>query len=279
MRFANLAGRMTLLRDGGGIDVHEGSGGQFPAHPNAAFEHWREMRAWAAGVGDDELVPYNPSELRAPSPEPRQVFGIGLNYQDHVAETGRDIPAQPATFTKFPTCITGPDTQLKLPSANVDWEVELVVVMGIRAHRVAADQAWAHVAGLTVGNDFSERVVQRAGPVPQFSLGKSFPGFGPTGPWLVTPDELVDPDDLELECKVNGEPMQHSRTSLMMVGVPDLIAHLSGICPLVPGDLIFTGTPSGVGVARTPPRFLAPGDEVLTRIEGIGELRTRCTAG
>jgi 2-keto-4-pentenoate hydratase/2-oxohepta-3-ene-1,7-dioic acid hydratase in catechol pathway len=138
----------------------------------------------------------------APSPRPRQVFAIGLNYRAHAAEARvemPELPQIPPTFTKFVTSITGPVTELTLPSDRVDSEVELVVVIGARAEKASDSDARAHVAGVTVGQDYSERDVQRAGPVPQFSLGKSFPGFGPTGPWLVTADELPDPDDLELE--------------------------------------------------------------------------------
>ena len=149
-------------------------------------------------------------------------------------------------------------------------------MIGRRADRVSAERAWEHVAGLTVGQDFSERVVQMVGPVPQFSLGKSYPGFGPLGPCLVTPDELADRDDLSLECTVNGEQVQKGRTSQMIFPVAELIARLSAICPLLPGDVIFTGTPAGVGMARTPPRYLSPGDEVVSTIEGIGSLRNAC---
>jgi 2,4-didehydro-3-deoxy-L-rhamnonate hydrolase len=206
-------------------------------------------------------------------------LGIGLNYAKHAAESGSPEPEFPPTFTKFPSCITGPNATVELPSESVDWEVELVVVIGRRAHRVAAADGWSFVAGLTVGQDLSERKVQLRPPVPQFSLGKSFPGFGPTGPWLVTPDELANPDDLGLSCSLNGEVMQDSRTSDLIFSVPVLIEKLSGIIPLLPGDVIFTGTPSGVGVARKPPRFLAPGDVVVSVIEGIGTMTTTLAAG
>jgi 2-keto-4-pentenoate hydratase/2-oxohepta-3-ene-1,7-dioic acid hydratase in catechol pathway len=205
------------------------------------------------------------------------VFAIGLNYRDHAAESGMPVPDAPATFTKFPTCITGPCADVELPSTAVDWEVELVVVIGLRAHRVAEGAAWTHVAGLTVGQDLSERIVQWAGGG-QFSLGKSFPGFGPLGPCLVTPDALADADDLAIRCAVNGEVVQSSRTSDMVFGVPRLIAELSAVVPLLPGDVIFTGTPAGIGATRKPPRFLQPGDVVTSAIEGIGELRNRCVA-
>jgi 2-keto-4-pentenoate hydratase/2-oxohepta-3-ene-1,7-dioic acid hydratase in catechol pathway len=165
-----------------------------------------------------------------------------------------------------------------LPSEFVDWEVELVLVIGHRAYQVLAGNGWSHIAGVMVGQDLSERIVQTRPPAPQFSLGKSFLGFGPTGPWVVTPDELADPDDLALGCTVNGEEMQKSRTSDLVFGADALIHHLSSITPLLPGDLIFTGTPSGVGGTRTPPRFLCPGDELVSTIEGIGTIRTHLVA-
>ena len=182
-------------------------------------------------------------------------------------------------FTKWPSCITGPVTKVELPDGgSTDWEVELVAVIGRRAFRISADQAWDHVAGLTVGQDISERQLQGAGPSPQFSLAKSLPGFGPTGPWLVTPDEFDNPDDLELGCSVNGNQMQKGRTSDLIFSVPAMLAALSRRLPLLPGDILFTGTPSGVGMGRTPRVFLAPGDELVSYIAGIGELRQRFVA-
>jgi 2,4-didehydro-3-deoxy-L-rhamnonate hydrolase len=179
-------------------------------------------------------------------------------------------------FTKFPSCITGGHGEIQLPpGGHTDWEVELVAVIGRRAFRISAADAWDHVAGLTVGQDISERVLQAAGPSPQFSLAKSLPGFGPTGPWLVTPDELADPDDLEISCYLNGELVQHSRTRHLIFGVPALIAYLSARLRLLPGDVLFTGTPAGVGFSRDPAVYLKPGDELVSRIEGLGELVTR----
>ncbi|MFD7691645.1 fumarylacetoacetate hydrolase family protein, partial [Streptomyces sp. NPDC059781] len=175
---------------------------------------------------------------------------------------------------RFATSITGPVTEVTLPpGGHTDWEIELVAVIGTRAHRVPAKSAWDHVAGLTVGQDISERITQLEGPAPQFSLGKSFPGFAPIGPWLVTPDVFDDPDDLGLRCTVNGEEVQKSRTGDLIFSVPELIARLSSVIPLLPGDVVFTGTPAGVGLGRDPQRWLAPGDELVSAIEGIGELR------
>jgi 2-keto-4-pentenoate hydratase/2-oxohepta-3-ene-1,7-dioic acid hydratase in catechol pathway len=152
-------------------------------------------------------------------------------------------------------------------------------VIGRHAHRIAREKAWDHVAGLTVGQDFSDRAVQLEGAPPQFSLGKSFPGYGPLGPVLVSPDELDDPDDLHLTCTINGETVQDGRTSSLLHSVPALVAALSEICPLGPGDVIFTGTPDGVGMGREPARYLRPGDVVVTTIVGIGSMTHRCVAG
>jgi 2,4-didehydro-3-deoxy-L-rhamnonate hydrolase len=274
MRIANADGRLVLLAPGGGIDVADASGGRFGPDSHAVFARWDEFRAWAAGVRG-VATPIDAARLGPPSPRPAQVFGIGLNYRDHAAEAGLPLPERLAVFTKFPTCLAGPNADVVLPSAAVDWEVELVAVIGARAYRVAEDAAWRHVAGLTVGQDVSERVVQWSGGG-QFSLGKSFPTFGPMGPCLVTPDELPRPDDLELGCGVNGEVVQRGRTADMIFSVPRIVAELSSVLPLLPGDVIFTGTPAGIGATRKPPVFLKAGDVLESHVEGIGTLRNRC---
>jgi 2,4-didehydro-3-deoxy-L-rhamnonate hydrolase len=279
MRLGNLAGRAVVLDGTTAVDVAEASQGAFGPDPAAVYEQWDTFRAWAAGAlpdarsGAEPAV--RPAGLGCPSPMPRQVFGVGLNYRSHAEETGTAVPEVPAVFTKFPTCLDGPESVVALPGPTVDWEVELVVVVGRRAERVPEADGWSHVAGLCVGQDLSERTVQFAAGV-QFSLGKSFPGFGPMGPWLVTPDEFEDPDDLALGCRVNGETVQDDRTSGLVYGVPALMARLSAVVPLLPGDVIFTGTPAGVGQGRTPPRFLAPGDVLESWVEGIGTIRTTC---
>ena len=188
-----------------------------------------------------------------------------------------ELPAFPATFTKYPASLAGPFDDIEIAVDLVDWEVELVVVLGRRADRVAESEAWDHVAGLSVGQDISDRALQFAAGA-QFSLGKSRRGYGPIGPWLVTPDEFDDPDNLELGCSVNGETVQLDRTSDLVFSVPRLIADLSSVLPLLPGDVIFTGTPAGVGMGRQPPRFLAVGDTLESWIEGIGTIRNRCVA-
>jgi len=277
MKFANLAGRAAIVAGAAAIDVETASHGRFPADTHAVLAQWADFRRWADAQSDRGDRPIVEADLGAPSPRPTQVFGVGLNYKAHAAEAGLPVPSTPAVFTKFPTCITAPAAEVLLPSPNVDWEVELVVVIGIRAYRVAESAAWDHVAGLTVGQDLSERIVQWAG-AGQFSLGKSFPGFGPMGPWLVTPDEVPNRDDLELGCAIDGETVQKSRTSNMVFGVSRLVAELSAVLPLLPGDVIFTGTPAGIGAARKPPRFLKPGEVLTSYVEGIGTLRNRLVA-
>jgi 2-keto-4-pentenoate hydratase/2-oxohepta-3-ene-1,7-dioic acid hydratase in catechol pathway len=215
--------------------------------------------------------------LGAPVPQPRQSFGIGLNYQDHAGETGAQLPPAPLTFTKFPSCIAGPTADVPLSGEMVDWEVEIVAVIGRETSRVAVADAWDAVAGLTLGQDISDRAVQMTGVPPQFCLGKSFANFGPTGPALVSVDAFPDPDDIALWCDVAGERMQDARSSQLIFSIPTLVAYLSSICTLYPGDVIFTGTPSGVGMARG--RFLAAGELIVSGADVIGELRNTCVAG
>ncbi len=277
MRIATIDGRLCIVSGSGtgAVDVHTASDGQFDANPAAIYDRWDEFLEWVALAELPAPAPFSVRSLGSPSPAPRQVFAIGLNYSEHAAEAGFGRPDRfPPVFTKFPSCITGPHGQITLPpGGHTDWEVELVVVIGKPAFHVEPGQAYDFVAGFAVGQDVSERVTQAAAAPPQWSLGKSFPGFGPVGPWLVTLDEFDDPADLELGCSINGEEMQKGRTSELIFGVPELIAQLSAVVTLLPGDLIFTGTPSGVGMGRKPPRWLAPGDVLTTYIEGIGEMR------
>jgi len=274
MKLANLDGRAVLVVEGGALDVEAASDGAYGPDPQTLFDDWDSFAEWAPTASGDQ-IPFEIAALGAPVPRPRQVIAIGVNYTEHAAEAGYPDDSLPITFTKFPSSIVGPSHVVTLPSGNVDWEVELVVAIAREAHGVARTDAWDHVAGVTIGQDLSERVVQNEGSRPQYSLGKSFTGFGPTGPWLVTPDELPDRDDLAIGCALDGETMQSGRTSAMIYSVPILMERLSAIITLYPGDIIFSGTPAGVGNARTPKRFLAPGQTLVSTIEGIGELVTR----
>ncbi len=276
MRIANAAGRLVLLEnDGRAVDVATASGGRFGPDPQAVYDRWTEFRDWAATASFDAAQPVDVAGLGAVTPAPRQVFAIGLNYRAHAEESGFALPDEPVVFTKYVSSFTGPAGEIALSPGHVDWEVELVAVIGEGGRDIPTQRGWEHVAGLTVGQDISDRVTQFAAPPAQFGLGKSYPGFSPVGPYLVTPDELDDPDDLEIGCLVNGESVQKSRTSDMIFSVPELVARLSTIVTLLPGDVIFTGTPAGVGVGRNPQRFLQPGDELETWCSGIGRMRHR----
>jgi 2,4-didehydro-3-deoxy-L-rhamnonate hydrolase len=276
MKIANHDGRLAIVIDDGIVDVADASAGRFGPDPMSAFDDWAAFHDW----GSDVTTPtgrLDEAELGCPVPRPRQVFGIGLNYRSHAEESGMAIPEVPATFTKFPASLAGPFDDIEIHGDAVDWEVELVVVIGTAADRVGEADAWRHVAGLTVGQDISDRTLQFAAGM-QFSLGKSRRGYGPMGPWLVTVDDLPHPDDLALGCKVDGKVVQDARTDDLVFGVPQLIAELSAVLPLLPGDVIFTGTPAGVGMARTPPVGLRPGQVLESWIEGIGTIRNRCVA-
>jgi 2,4-didehydro-3-deoxy-L-rhamnonate hydrolase len=280
MRFGNLSGRLTLFTDGGAVDVAHASGDRFSSDPQAIYDVWDDFASWAAAPGQVDAGSFDPTDLGAPTPAPAQVFAIGLNNRDHAAESKLEVSDSfPPVFTKFRTALSGPVTTVALPpGGHVDWEIELVAVIGRRAEKVSAEEAWSHVAGLTAGQDLSERITQLAGTAPQFSLGKSFPGFAPIGPWVVTVDEFGDPDDIELKCSVGEETLQHGRTSDYLFGVPALIEGLSRVTALLPGDIIFCGTPPGVGLGRDPQRFLQPGEELISQVSGIGELRQKFVA-
>jgi 2,4-diketo-3-deoxy-L-fuconate hydrolase len=280
MRVANLRGRLVVLVGDGGeaVDVEAMTGGVFGSDPQQVFSRWDEFVALVAesDLLDQPRVPLVEADLGSPVPRPGQIFAIGLNYRDHASETGAAAPPAPVVFTKFASCITGPRGDVVLPpGGHTDWEIELVAVIGRTARHVPEAEGWSYIAGLSVGQDLSERITQLEAPPAQFSLGKSFPRFGPIGPWLVTPDEFADRDDLLLECEINGESVQTGRTRDLIFPVANLVHRLSTVLTLEPGDVIFTGTPAGVGMGRVPPRWLADGDELVSRIEGIGELRHR----
>jgi 2-keto-4-pentenoate hydratase/2-oxohepta-3-ene-1,7-dioic acid hydratase in catechol pathway len=275
MQFGTIDGRLVLVRDGLALDVARNS--SLPSDPVEALARFDALVAWAA---EADFSGAGPAEkLGPPVPNPRQVFAVALNYRPHAAEAGFQPPDEPLVFTKFPSCIAGPDTEVALPPGKPDWEIEVVAVIGRGGYRIDRDRAWDAIAGLTVGQDLSERAVQSRGAPAQFSLGKSFPGFGPIGPVAVTPDELPDRDDLAFECRLDGELVQHGRTGQMIFPIDDLVARISAICPLLPGDLIFTGTPAGVGNRRTPPRYLLPGETLVSTVDGIGEIRQRFVQG
>lgn len=271
MRIASVSGRLAVQVGDQWIDVEQASGGRFGSDPQAVYDQWEDFSDWVAGGVQGDGVAVAGASLANPVPTPRQMIAIGLNYREHAIESNLEIPEHPVVFAKFQSSLAGPDATVVLPSDGVDWEVELVVVIGKEAHKVAVDDAWDYVAGLTIGQDLSWRAVQVRGPAPQFSIGKSYPGFSPVGPVVVSPDEFANADDLAISCALDGEVLQNSRTGDLIFPVPELIHRLSQSLTLYPGDIIFTGTPQGVGMGRNPKRFLVPGTLVST-IEGVGDL-------
>jgi 2-keto-4-pentenoate hydratase/2-oxohepta-3-ene-1,7-dioic acid hydratase in catechol pathway len=271
VKLANANGRAVLVLGDEIADIATASRGRFGPDPMSLYRDWDAFSEFAGGVtaGTGPLVP---AELGNPVPRPAQVFAVGINYRSHADEAGLAVPDVPAVFTKFPASLAGPYDPVEVAGPAIDWEAEVVAVIGRRADRVNQAEAWTHVAGLTVGQDISDRHLQFAAGA-QFSLGKSRRGYGPFGPWVVALDDIDHPDDLALGCTLNGEKMQEARTSDLIFSIPRLIAELSSILPLLPGDILFTGTPAGIGAVRQPPRFLQPGDLLETWVEQIGTMR------
>ncbi|MDX2167227.1 MAG: fumarylacetoacetate hydrolase family protein [Deltaproteobacteria bacterium] len=280
IRLANAKGRAVLVLGDTIADVERASNNKFSSDPMAVLAHWDAFASWAAGVNPGAATgAYDEAVLDAPVPRPGKVFAIGLNYKSHAEEAGLPLPTKPLVFTKFQNCICGPRADVRMMgSAYVDWEVELVAVIGRRGKGISEAKALEYVAGYTVGQDISDRKLQFSDTPPQFSMGKSLDTFGPLGPALVSLDAFKDPNDLALTCHVDATQMQSARSSDMVFGVQPLIAYLSGLCTLEPGDIIFTGTPSGVGSGQNPRRYLKPGETIISTIEGIGTITNKCIA-
>ena len=230
------------------------------------------VRRWIAGPASSHGLDPAGLTFAAPIPRPPKLICIGLNYRDHAAESKLAIPEVPTMFAKFPTAVIGPGQPIVLPknSTKPDYEAEFAVVIGRRGRHVAEDRWRDYVFGYTILNDVSARDFQMA--TSQWMIGKTFDTFAPFGPAIVTADEIADPHSLRISLTLNGETMQDSSTGNLIFKLPQLIAYLSSVFTLEPGDVIATGTPAGVGFARKPPRWLRPGDEVRIQIEGLGEL-------
>jgi 2-keto-4-pentenoate hydratase/2-oxohepta-3-ene-1,7-dioic acid hydratase in catechol pathway len=235
-----------------------------------------DLVAFLAGapVVEGERTPYREVRAVAPVPRPGKIVCVGLNYRDHAAETGTPVPTEPVLFAKFANSVVGDGATVGIPPATteVDWEAELGVVIGSTTRRVTPERALDHVAGYVVLNDLSARDLQRRGG--QWTRGKAVDGFLPMGPYLVTADEVPDPQALGIRCAVNGQTVQDSSTGQMVFGVAELVSTISRTMTLEPGDCIATGTPPGVGMAMTPPRYLTSGDVVTVEIDGLGTLTT-----
>lgn len=268
-----VAQRLGVVRDEGLVDL----GAAAPDLPRDMISFLAAGKAamaaaQAAADGARDFIPLASVTLNAPVPLPGKILGIGLNYGDHIAETGREPPQYQVWFNKQHNCANGPHGAINKPvvSDAVDYEAELCFVIGKRCKHVPRDRAYDVIGGYFCGNDVTVRDWQRRSPTMQ--MGKSFDTHGPMGPWLVTPDEVGDPQDLDIKGWVNGELRQNSNTKHMIFDIRDQIEHLSQAFTLDVGDVIFTGTPDGVGVAKKPPLFLKAGDTVRIEIEKLGAL-------
>ena len=274
-KLANIEGRAALVEGDNYYDLETISNGKFNNDTSNALTN-------LVGLSElsEDLSKSEPSgllhdiKIDAPISAPKNCYAVGLNYRNHAEEAGMDIPSVPMVFTKHTTCLVGPNSTIEMRSDHVDYEAELVVEIGKSGKDIQKDNAWDHVAGLCAGQDISDRTVQFSSNPPQFNLGKSFDTFGPMGPYLVSPDGLQDKESLEIECKVNQEVRQKDNTNDLIFDVPSIISYLSEIVTLNTGDIIFTGTPGGVGIMEG--KFLKDGDVLSTSIEGIGTLENVC---
>ena len=274
--------RLGLLRDDHVVDLATASDGRLPSDMRTFLQQGEPALQLARQVEQNATasLPLAEVTLLAPIPNPSKVVAIGLNYMDHCREQNIEPPEAPIIFAKFPSAVVGPGAAIRWDPAltrKVDYEVELAVVMGRTARRVSAADALDYVAGYTICNDVSARDLQFGDR--QWVRGKSLDTFCPLGPWLVTRDEIPDPHDLSIRCTLNGDVMQDSTTAEMIFGVPQLVEFISRAFSLLPGDVIATGTPDGVGVFRSPQIFLQDGDVVTVEIEGLGQLTNPCIEG
>ncbi|MEB8433863.1 fumarylacetoacetate hydrolase family protein [Cocleimonas sp. KMM 6892] len=279
IRLGMIAGRSVLVVDEHAIDIEKRSGGQFSADPMKIYEQWDTFSDWAVKQvlkGDES--PVADTNFQCPVPRPSAVYAIGLNYTDHAEEAKLDIPKQPMVFTKFPSCIAGPTAEIPLTSNRVDWEAELVIVIGRGGRNIAESDAQKHIAGFTAGQDISDRRQQFSDRPPQFSLGKSSKNYGPIGPVVVTADAFDDQDAIPFSCELDGEQVQSGNTAKLIFSVSQIVSFLSKWTELNPGDLIFTGTPAGVGSVRDPRRYLTEGETITTTVPGIGTMTNKCVA-
>ena len=274
-KLANINGRSSLVKDESYYDIEEISNGKLNSDPSDSLKSIDILNDLSNNlVNFKSKGTIDNSQLGPPVTNARNCFAVGLNYKNHAEESGMEIPPFPMIFTKHTTCITGPFEDIEMRSDIVDYEAELVAVIGKSGKNITKENAWNHVAGLTVGQDISDRSVQFHAIPPQFNLGKSFDTFGPIGPFLVSPDAFDNKESLNLECYVNDELRQKDNTSDFIFDIPYIISYISEFITLNTGDLIFTGTPAGVGATQG--KLLKNGDILKTTIEGIGTLENKC---
>ena len=274
-KLANIEGRAALVDGENYYDLETISNGKFSNDTSNALTNLAGLSELSEDLSKSEPTGLlHDVKIDAPISAPKNCYAVGLNYRNHAEEAGMDIPSVPMVFTKHTTCLVGPNSTIEMRSDHVDYEAELVAVIGHPGKDILKDNAWNHVAGLCVGQDISDRTVQFSSKPPQFNLGKSFDTFGPMGPYLVSPDSLQNKESLQIECKVNQEVRQKDNTNDLIFDIPSIISYLSEIVTLNTGDVIFTGTPGGVGVMEG--KFLKDGDVLRTSIEGLGTLKNDC---
>ena len=274
-KLANIKGRAALLNEESFYDLEKISEGNLSHDTTNALFHLEELDELNNKLNALEATgKISEAEFDAPVSFPKNCYAVGLNYRNHAEEANMTIPEVPMVFTKHTSCLVGATADVEMRSNYVDYEAELVVVIGLSGKDISKDQAWNHVAGLCVGQDISDRPAQFASTPPMFNLGKSFDTFGPMGPALVSPDSLLNKESLVIECKVNDEIRQNDNTDDLIFDVPTIISYLSEIVTLNTGDVIFTGTPGGVGVSQG--KFLKDGDIITTSIKGLGTLTNKC---
>jgi 2-keto-4-pentenoate hydratase/2-oxohepta-3-ene-1,7-dioic acid hydratase in catechol pathway len=277
----NHGPRAALLHGEHYVDLHATDAG-LPPTVRQLLAAGPEMLARVMQVANRPVTVRHEAQtvrLLPPIPDPNKIICIGLNYRDHALEQNAPVPKEPVVFSKFPTTLIAQDQPIRLPkvSQEVDFEAELVVVIGRKGRDLTPENAMDHVAGYMVGNDVSARDWQKNKEGRQWLLGKSFDTFAPTGPFLVTKDEVPDPHQLPIRLRLSGQVMQDSHTSQLLFNIPTLLAYITQVFTLEPGDLLFTGTPAGVGMARKPPVYMKHGDVVEVEIEGLGLLRNPVT--
>jgi 2-keto-4-pentenoate hydratase/2-oxohepta-3-ene-1,7-dioic acid hydratase in catechol pathway len=276
MKIANVDDRAMAVVDGRLIDIERASGGKLPSDPMLVLTRIDELAR--LDLSKTEGIPLKGARLGPPVPRPSKILAAAGNYSDHVKEGGFQDPGEPNLFAKLPSALIGPNDAIHIPQGRtqIDWEVELVIVLGKRGRNIPEESAWSYLAGVTCGQDISDREEQfRA--FQQYTIAKSFDTYAPTGPYLVTVDELADRDNVPLRSYLNGEQMQNGATGKFIFSIPKLLAWASKACTLEPGDLFFTGTPGGVGAFRKPPRWLTPGVVLRSEVGGVGTMENLVT--
>tara|TARA_B110000444_G_C18755323_1_gene554830 strand:- start:220 stop:1125 length:906 start_codon:yes stop_codon:yes gene_type:complete len=274
-KLGNINNRAVLIKDDQYYDVESISKNAVSSNTVEALTKAKELNDLSANLENESPTgSLSDVELENPVPDSKNCYAVGLNYRKHAEESGMEIPDAPMVFTKHTSCFVGPTADVEMRSDYVDWEVELVIVIGKEGKDISKENAWDHVAGMCAGQDISDRPAQFVSQPPMFNLGKSFDTFGPMGPYLVSPDFLDNPSSLDIECQINGETVQKDNTDDLIFDIPTIINYLSEIVTLKTGDTIWTGTPAGVGIAQG--KFLKDGDVITTHIEGLGSMENKC---